>query len=117
MKKRQKSIFKTLFLICFLSVSITTFSQDIVWYSNGDSTICKISNITTDTLYMKVEVRNNIVQTYINIDKVKDYQFQVIETVKSENDTAASFFIVLNDGTGLTGKVIGFDKNSTPVKS
>ena len=112
MKKRRQSIFKTLFVILFLLVNITTFSQDVVWFSNGDSTICQISNITTDTLYMKVEVRNNTVETYINIEKVKDYQFQVIETVKNETDTSASFFIVLEDGTGLTGKVISFNKST-----
>ncbi len=111
MKTKINKTLKSLIVILLISVNLNAFSQDIVRYKSGDSTICRITKITADTIYMQMIVRKNSIDTYIGLDKVKDYQFQVIETIKNETETSASYFIVLEDGTRLTGKVLSYDKN------
>lgn len=107
----HKNIIKSLFLILFIFFNINSYSQDIVKFESGDSISCRITKITADTLYLQTIVRDNTVNTYIELKKVKEYRFHVIEVIKKDNDTSAFYSLILDDGTGIKGKVISFDKN------
>jgi len=106
--------FKIITVIIVLSTFLipnNSFSQDYIKFKTGDSIHCKITNIKADTLFLQKTINNNTINTYITLNKVANYTFGIIESIKSNNDTSEFYSLTLQDGTGLMGKVISYNKN------
>jgi hypothetical protein len=109
MKRLNKNI-ELILLLIFLVTSFNSNSQDIVKFNTGDSIICRVTEISEDTVFMSTKVRDKTVKTFIDRSKVKDIKLFAAEYIQKNNDTSAFYSVILNDGTGLTGKVLNIEE-------
>lgn len=68
---------KKIILICLIfGCIITGYAQnyDKIITKNGETIFCRIDSITSTHIYFATVVRNSLVQTYIEMSKVRDYQ-------------------------------------------
>ena len=67
---------RTIFILLFISCQLHSWSQvkDKIITKNGETFICRIDSITSTHIYFATVVRNSLVQTYIEMSKVSDYQ-------------------------------------------
>jgi len=110
MRKRVKNYAIIISFIVFSGLHV--YSQDIVKFNNGDSVKCHITKVENDTIFYQVAVSQNIVNTFLPINKLSDYHFEVISKIKTVNDTSVFFNVIMNDGNTLSGKIKKYNKNS-----
>ncbi len=89
MRKRVKNYAIIISFIVFSGLHV--YSQDIVKFNNGDSVKCHITKVENDTIFYQVAVSQNIVNTFLPINKLSDYHFEVISKIKTVNDTSVFF--------------------------
>ncbi|MDX2444154.1 MAG: glycine zipper family protein [Bacteroidales bacterium] len=67
---------KSILILLFIACQLYTWSQvkDKIITKNGETFICRIDSITSTHIYFATVVRNSLVQTYIEMSKVRDYQ-------------------------------------------
>ena len=102
-------------LIFVLVISFTSqqaISQDIIKLNNGKEYKCDITGITTDTLFFKIEYKENVSNTHVLRSDVVFFTIAQIEKLKNNYDTSAYYTIIMNDGSTIKGKVVSFDESS-----
>lgn len=95
----------------FLFISGIGKAQDKIIANSGEKFDCDILKITNDTIYFETERNHKRVKTYILFKDMKEYSIKSLEQIKSQQDTSSYFTIKLDDGTGLTGKIIAIENN------
>ncbi len=109
--KTKTNVFpiKLFLMIVILFTIFESNAQDVIRLNNGDSIVCKITKITSDTIYMNKLYKENTINTYIDFSKVKDYYIYTIKKLEQDNDTSLYYSLYLNDGNRLSGKVLSYD--------
>lgn len=72
-------------VLCVFIFQFSLKSQDLIRLKNGDSLICKITNIDNVKIYLDVERKNQSISTYLNKDEVVNYVYNYYLPKKSNN--------------------------------
>lgn len=92
----------------FSIIGIKGNAQDRILTNDGRTINCDITQINTEKISFVTVINDKKSNTYINIDDVKSYSLEQIESLKKDFDTSAYITIVLEDGSSLMGKVASF---------
>ena len=96
----------------FFALSIQkTKAQDFIVTDEARTIACDITNITSDTIFFNMIVNNKSVKTFLNLSQVRDYHIFHLDKIKESLDTNTFYYIKLDDGTSLLGKIKSIEKN------
>jgi hypothetical protein len=95
--------FSLLYLTIFSAIHL--YSQDKIVKENGDTLKCRILSINSENIDIEVKLKNRVLSSYIPLDQVKSYSFELIERLGEEYDTTAIYDIEFNEGSEIYARI------------
>lgn len=107
-----RSFFTFSFLCLSFLSTIHLYSQDKIFKANGDTLECRIVSINSENINIEIKMKNRLISSYIPVDQVTGYSFELIERLREECDTTAIYSIEFNEGSEIYARIqdIGMDE-------
>jgi hypothetical protein len=107
-------------LLGTLALSVPSFCQDIIYRTNGDSIVCKITKTDDKNIYFNLIKNDKEVATHINRNDIREYKTNVVMGTNLELNYKRNLLFIsfdplnfLINGPAVTGELTLQGKNKT----